>query len=74
MRAPASKAAAALTSAGLLFGLLAAASPSVPIAGGVSIGDEVTYDFRETPLNGLGVNSMADLAGKPVIVEFWGTR
>jgi len=32
------------------------------------------YTFREVPINGLGLKSMADLRGKPVIIDFWGKR
>jgi hypothetical protein len=41
---------------------------------GISVGDEVTYTFRDPLLNGMGVKSFGDLAGKPILVEFWGTR
>ncbi|MFN0007477.1 MAG: hypothetical protein ACKVXR_06170 [Planctomycetota bacterium] len=49
-------AAAALTSAG---------SSSVP-------GAAVEYSFREPPLNSLGVRSLAELRGKPIVIDFWG--
>lgn len=32
----------------------------------------VDYTFRSMPLHSLGVKSMADLRGKPVVVDFWG--
>lgn len=38
-------------------------------------GDEGTrYAFREAPVNSLGVKGMAELRGKPVLIDFWGTR
>lgn len=37
-------------------------------------GDVVSYKFRKAPVNALGVTSMDDLRGKPVLVDFWGTR
>lgn len=43
-------------------------------AGGVQVGDEVRYDFREPPLNGLGLKSLRELRGTPVLIEFWGTH
>ncbi len=43
-------------------------------AGGVQVGDEVRYDFRETPLNGQGLKSLRELRGHPVLIEFWGTH
>lgn len=39
-----------------------------------SIGDEVSYSFSQPILNGMGVTSLDDLRGKPVLVELWGTR
>lgn len=30
------------------------------------------YKFRDAPLNSLGVKSLADLRGKPVVIDFWG--
>lgn len=39
-----------------------------------SVGDVPAHEFRTAPLNGLGATSLADLRGKPVLVEFWGTR
>ena len=38
------------------------------------VGDTVEYKFRQAPVNALGVTSFADLRGKPVLVDFWGTR
>lgn len=32
------------------------------------------YTFREPPVNALGVAGLADLRGKPVLIDFWGTR
>lgn len=63
------KSAGALAATGLLLGLSVASSPE-----GVSVGEEVAYTFRSAPLGGMGVTSLADLKGKPVLVEFWGTR
>ncbi|MFT7486393.1 MAG: hypothetical protein ACI9F9_002248 [Candidatus Paceibacteria bacterium] len=51
-----------------------AAAPGNAVSGNVSIGDEVSYTFRDAPLNSMGVSSTGDLSGKPVLVEFWGTR
>ena len=33
-----------------------------------------SYTFRAPPLNSLGVKSLAELRGKPVLIDFWGTR
>lgn len=56
----------------LAMGLTLALSP--PRAAGVSIGDSVSYGFRSPVVNGMGLKSLSDLRGKPVLVEFWGTR
>lgn len=37
-------------------------------------GDEPEFQFRAPVLNGMGVSSLDELRGKPVLVEFWGTR
>jgi len=42
--------------------------------GAVQIGDPTSYKFRDTPLNGMGVKSLDDLHGKPVLIDFWGVR
>ena len=38
------------------------------------VGDKMTYAFHEPLQNGQGVKSLADLKGRPVVVEFWGTH
>ncbi len=40
----------------------------------VTEGDRPSFDFRRPLMNGRGVSSLADFGGKPVLVEFWGTR
>ena len=40
----------------------------------VDKGDTPEYTFRMPMLNGQGVTCLADLAGRPVLVEFWGTQ
>jgi hypothetical protein len=38
-------------------------------------GDEVVaYKFSKPPVNSLGITSMEDLRGKPVLIDFWGTH
>lgn len=39
----------------------------------VKVGDHPTYSFQKSLVNGEGVKSLADLQGRPVVVEFWGT-
>lgn len=45
-------------------------SPGSP----TELGSTVAYEFRSPVVNGMGVRSLDDLRGKPVLVEFWGTR
>jgi hypothetical protein len=45
------------------------AGPGAPPAG-----DAAGYVFASAPVNALGVRGMADLRGKPVLIDFWGTR
>ncbi|MEL6430879.1 MAG: hypothetical protein AAFZ87_04810 [Planctomycetota bacterium] len=40
----------------------------------VNPGDVIDYDFAQSPLNSLGIKSFSELRGRPVLVEFWGTR
>lgn len=41
---------------------------------GVKVGDVPTYTFTSPLLNGQGVKSLADLQGRPVMVDFWGVH
>ncbi|MCA8957193.1 MAG: hypothetical protein KDC87_14050 [Planctomycetes bacterium] len=49
-------------------------SSSAFAQGKVGVGDEPSYTFRTSPLQGGGIQSLKDLRGKPVLVDFWGTR
>ena len=46
-----------------------AAPPKAPADGSI-----VDHTFRTKPLNANGVKSLADLRGRPVLIEFWGVR
>jgi hypothetical protein len=37
-------------------------------------GDGKNYSFQTPPANAMGTRSLADLRGKPVLIDFWGTR
>jgi hypothetical protein len=39
----------------------------------VKVGDTPKYAFSNPMVNGLGVKSLADFQGRPLMVEFWGT-
>lgn len=39
-----------------------------------SAGDSKNFRFQKAPVNSMGVKSMAELRGKPVLIDFWGTR
>lgn len=60
----------------VLLASLALALPLAPAAvqSKVSVGDHPTYTFGGPLLNGMGLTSLSELQGKPVFVEFWGTR
>lgn len=53
----------------LLAGALLAAAPATAQ---IAEGDQPEHSFRTPVQNGMGVKSLADLRGKPVLVEFWG--
>ena len=36
--------------------------------------DGVAFKFRTAPINSMGITSLDELRGKPVIIDFWGTR
>jgi len=59
--------------------LIASLALALPLASSdaqskVSVGDRPTYTFEGPLLNGMGLTSLSELQGKPVFVEFWGTR
>jgi hypothetical protein len=51
--------------------LLGAVALTTSARGG---GENTRYTFSTAPVNSMGVKSMADLRGKPVLIDFWGTR
>ena len=63
----------------LIFTLAASAavvafSSNAAAQGTVSVGDTPSYSFNEETFNTMGAAAAADFAGKPVLVEFWGTK
>ncbi len=57
-----------LAVAGLALAGFALRSPST------NEGKKVDYRFSEAPVNAAGIKSLAELRGKPVLIDFWGTR
>ena len=53
---------------------LVAASSATTTRDTIQVGSQAAYEFREAPINAMGVKSLAALNGKPVLVEFWGTK
>jgi hypothetical protein len=58
----------------VIFAVMAAAPDAEGQSSSPEVGDTVTYKFRSAPMNAMGITSLEDLRGKPVLVEFWGTR
>ena len=58
----------------LLAAATAAVSAAATVQETVKVGSHPAYTFNAPMVNGLGVKSLADLAGRPVLVEFWGTH
>jgi len=36
--------------------------------------DGATFKFSKPPVNSMGIASLEDLRGKPVVIDFWGTH
>lgn len=68
----------ALGSLALLFAIQPAATASATAPaigdGAPAIGDVVNYKFRTPPMNANGATELADFRGRPLLIEFWGTR
>ena len=58
----------------VLATVISLVSAALPLDAQIQEGDVPDYQFRSVPFNSLGINSLDDLRGKPVFVEFWGTR
>lgn len=61
----------------LALAVVALAAPAAAFAvqgRSASDGDHPEFEFRRPLLNGMGTSSLKDFQGKPVLVEFWGTR
>lgn len=64
----------------LPMGALGSAEPAtaapVPAMGDQApeVGSIVNYKFRQSPMNAGGLTDLADFRGRPLLIEFWGTR
>ena len=56
------------------FAMLTANAALPAQSEGVEVGSSPAYEFRQPILNGMGAKSLADLKGKPTLIDFWGTR
>jgi hypothetical protein len=43
-------------------------------SGATQVGDVAEHVFSTPPVNAMGVTKLSDLRGKPVLIDFWGTR
>ena len=50
------------------------AAPDALAGGKVEVGSKASHTFTKSPVNGMGTKSLEALRGKPVLIEFWGTR
>lgn len=63
-----------LTRLALPLVLAAGAAPALTAQSTVSPGDLPEYTWRTELFQGDAANTLADFRGKPVLVDFWGTR
>ncbi len=62
------------TSITLAAAAMLCSAPAMAAQGTVEVGSKTSYTFNKAPINGMGVKSLKDLRGKPVLIEFWGTH
>ncbi len=55
-----------------LAGTVLAVAPTLQAQ--VAVGDQPSYSFRAPLFNGMGATSLEDFRGKPLLIDFWGTR
>jgi len=58
------------------FGVGVVLACCAALSAGAPRGDEKpsSYVFGKPPVNAKGIKGMADLRGKPVLIDFWGTH
>ncbi len=47
---------------------------ALPALTAPAAGEGAQYTFARAPVNARGIESLDDLRGRPVLLEFWGTR
>lgn len=52
----------------------ALSSPPPPARAELRVGERVSYTFRASPTNSAGIKTLDELRGRPVLIDFWGTR
>lgn len=52
----------------------AIATAAAPAQGAPGDGEVIDFKFRTPPMNSYGIKSLAELRGRPLLIEFWGTR
>ena len=63
-----------LTTTTLSLAVAALSASALPAQDGVQPGDKPEYTWRSELFNGMGASSLADFRGKPVLIDFWGTK
>lgn len=63
--------------AAFVLGSARAVEPAAPAIDGKPVTlspstSPVDYTWREAPMNSMGIKSLSDLRGKPVLIDFWG--
>ena len=48
--------------------------PDAPRPPAPAVGTVVDHTFQTSPMNGPGIKTLADLRGRPLLIEFWGVR
>lgn len=41
---------------------------------GIAVGTVADFHFSTPPVNARGIRNLDELRGKPVLIDFWGTR
>lgn len=47
---------------------------AVPGGDAPEVGSIVNHKFNQSPMNAGGLTDLADFRGRPLLIEYWGTR